>query len=307
MSEPDQELKEAIARHFEDRGFEVTLLEAKEDRKTPDLLVASSGQRFLIEVKAKSDDLAALLERRRKLARGEFVMHDASLAPMNTIASKARDGVCQLNDYPSEERDFSLLWLHAEGEEPQSQVEQFASTLYGKANVYSIMNSKFSHECYFFHDSVFYRWRATLDGAILSTFTTTKLCINTYSPRYTSFRASEIVRAFDQAVVDPIELERAGRAIVADCDVDRRKHVDVIRYLAVKYNEEYLQHFQMASLSLMREFPVDEDRLGTAPNPGPPADTWARAQVSAEAHSVRRRRSESCKPSCSLTFVWLAR
>jgi len=144
------------------------------------------------------------------------------------------------------------------GEDPQSQGEQFASTLYGKANVYSILNSKFSHECYFFHDSVFYRWRATLDGAILSTFTTAKLCINTYSPRYASFRASEIVRAFDQAVVDPIELEREGRAIVADCDVDRRKHVDVIQYLAAKYNEEYLQHFQMASLNL--EIPVNEDQ-----------------------------------------------
>jgi len=260
MSEPDQELKEAIAGHFEDRGFEVALLEARESHKTPDLLVARNEQRFLIEVKAKGDDLSALLERRSKLARGEFVMHGARWAPINTIASRMRDGICQLNDYPSEERDFSLLWLHAEGEEPQSQVEQFACTLYGKANVYSILNSKFRHECYFFHDSVFYRWRATLDGAILSTFTTAKLCINTYSPRYASFRDSEVVKVFDQAVVDPIELDRAGLAIVADCNVDRRKDYEVIRYLVEKYNEEYLQHFQMASLSLMCKVPVDEDQ-----------------------------------------------
>jgi hypothetical protein len=100
MSEPDQELKEAIAGHFEDRGFEVTLLEAAEDHKMPDLLVAKNGQRFLIEVKAKGDDLAALLERRRKLARGELVMHGARWAPMNTIAGVAKDGARQLNDYP---------------------------------------------------------------------------------------------------------------------------------------------------------------------------------------------------------------
>jgi hypothetical protein len=259
MSEPDQELKEAIAKHFEDRGFEVTLLEAKEDRKTPDLLVVKSGQRFLIEVKAKSDDLEALLERRRKLKRGELVMHGARWTPMNTIASIAKDGACQLNDYPSEDRDFSLLWVHAEGEDPLSQAKQITSTLYGKTRVFSLLNSKFSYECYFFYDSVFFRRRDTLDGAIVSALRKVELCINTYSPRYSSFRVSEMVRAFGQDVVDPTELEQAGRAIIADCDVDRRRHDEVARYLEEKYNEKSLQHLDIGSFSLMRKFPVGED------------------------------------------------
>ncbi|MEO7419045.1 MAG: hypothetical protein ABI163_18430 [Thermoanaerobaculia bacterium] len=258
MSEPDQELKEAIARHFEDRGFEVTLLEAKEDRRTPDLLVVKSGQRFLIEVKTKGDDLAALLERRRKLERGELVMHGARWVS-NTIAGIAKDGACQLNDYPSEERDFSLLWVHAEGEDPLSQAKQITCTLYGKTRVFSILNPKFSYECYFFYDSAFFRRRATLDGAIVSALGKAELCINTYSPRYSSFRVSEIVRAFGQDVVDPTELEQAGRAIIADCDVDRRKHDEVVRYLEEKYNEKSLQHLDIGSFSLMRRFPVDED------------------------------------------------
>jgi hypothetical protein len=69
MSDPDQGLKESIAKHFKDLRFEVSLLEEEEDRKTPDLLVTRSGQRFLIEVKAKSDDPSTLLERRKKLAQ----------------------------------------------------------------------------------------------------------------------------------------------------------------------------------------------------------------------------------------------
>lgn len=259
MLSPDQELKEGIAKHFEDLGFEVSLLEEEEGRKTPDLLVTKSGQRFLIEVKAKGDDPGALLERRRKLAQGELVIYGARWAPKNTISGIAKEGVRQLAEHPREEHDFSLLWLHAEGSDPESQFEQFAFTLYGKTSVHSLLNSRFSYECYFFYDSVFYRWRDILDGAILSTSSKAQLCINTYGPRYSSFQSSEIVKAFDKGVIDPLELERAGRAIVADCDIDRNDHDKVKQYLAAKYNEKYLDHMHVGKVSLTREFPIDEE------------------------------------------------
>ncbi len=267
MSDPDQELKEGIAKHLEDLGFMVTLLEEEEVRRTPDLLATKKGQRFLIEVKAKGDDLGALLERQRMLAEGDLVIHGARWAPKNTISGIARDGAFQLSDHPPEERDFSLLWLHAEGSDPQSQFEQFAFTLYGKTHVYSVLNPQFNYECYFFYDSVFYRWRDILDGAILSTPTEAQLCSNTYCPRYSSFQNSELVKAFDQAVIDPIKLERAGHAIVADCDIDRKDHDKVKQYLAAKYAEKYLDHMHVGRISLGREFTIGE----AAPNPGPEA------------------------------------
>lgn len=258
MSNPDQELKQAISKHLEAMGFTVELLEEAEIRRTPDLLAKKKGQRFLIEVKAKGDNLATLLERQRKLAKGDLVIHGARWARRNTISGIARDGALQLNDHPHGERDFLLLWLHAEGSDPRSQFEQFASTLYGKTYIHSILNSKFSYECYFFYDSVFYRWRDILDGAILSTPTGVQLCVNTFCPRYSFFRDSELVKAFAQAVVDPIELEQAGHVIVADCDIDRKDHDKVKQYLAAKYNEKYLDHMEVGRISLAREVTVDE-------------------------------------------------
>src|SRR5262245_14317249 len=119
----DQNIKDAISQFLWERGFEVTQIPERQHR-TPDLLV-TRGQRYLIEIKTKEDDLAALAERTKRLNAGEIVESGALFTPQNTVSHIIRDGVNQLKAYPAQERDFCLLWLLAVGTDLESQYQQF--------------------------------------------------------------------------------------------------------------------------------------------------------------------------------------
>jgi hypothetical protein len=263
MSEPDAGIKSDVIVNLEGMGFTVLPLEERIGRKTADLLASKSGEKFLIEIKTKSDDQGEFEEQLKRLCRGEVVMRHEYWGPKNTIARIIRSGVQQIEAHTSDEYDFSLLWLHAEGIDADSQFKQFEFTLYGRTNVFSLRDQSFDYDCYYFYDSAFYRWRALLDGAILSVENQAQLCINTYSPKAVAFRTSEVVKAFGKGVLDPLKLESEGKAIVADCDVDRRNESSVIGYLQRKYNQELLMHMHVGRTEMFLEVPTEEE----APNP----------------------------------------
>jgi Holliday junction resolvase hjc len=129
----DRRIKDAISGFLRDRGFQVTQI-AEGERRTPDLL-AIRGQRYLIEIKTREDDPAALAERAERLGVGEIVQSGAPFTPQNTMSRIVRDGVDQLDAHPVQERDFCLLWLLAVGSDSVSQYEQFLATLYGLSDV----------------------------------------------------------------------------------------------------------------------------------------------------------------------------
>src|SRR6266481_1265240 len=105
----DQAIKDAISQFLRQHGFQVTQIPEGHHR-TPDLL-AIRGQRYLIEIKTKEDDPAAMAVRARSLSAGGIVESGAPFTPQNTMSRIIRDGVEQLGAYPPRERDFSLLWL----------------------------------------------------------------------------------------------------------------------------------------------------------------------------------------------------
>jgi hypothetical protein len=265
MSEPDAEIKSQIAASLEDFGFEVVLLEEREGVKTPDLLATKNRERFLFEIKSKGDDEGELAFQRSRAAAGEVGEWSEPWSPRNTISGVIREGVQQLAAFPSDEYDYSLLWLHAEGIDPESQFQQFSHTLFGLARVFTLRDRNFDYKCYFFHESAFFRLRNALDAAIISTPKEAQLCLNTYSPRVNALRQSTLARALEGGICDPETLERKGLAIVADCGADRRNSSEVIRFLQEKYGAELLQHMHMGRLAAW----VDFDALSEEPA-GPP-------------------------------------
>ncbi len=162
----DRRIKDAISTFLRDHGFQVTQI-AEGGQRTPDLL-ATCGQRYLIEIKTKEDDPAANAERAKRLGAGEIVQSGAPFTPQNTMSRIVRDGVSQLEAHPVKERDFCLLWLLAIGSDLDAQYEQFLATLYGLSNVVG-PDSQPLMPCYYLRDSAFFRWRDLLDGAIVGT------------------------------------------------------------------------------------------------------------------------------------------
>lgn len=249
MNEPDKELKAQIASILEEFGFEVTDLEEREEDKTPDLLATAAGKRFLIEVKAKMDDQEELERQEKRAFEGEVGQWSEPWAPRNTISSVVQYGAQQLAAFPQGSYDFALLWLHAAGMDPRSQLEQFAHTLYGLTRVYSLKDPAFDYECYFFHESAFFSLKDTLDGAVTSTPEEMQLCLNPYSLRADAFRDSLLVAAFEGGVRDPEKLEAEGEAIIADFEANRRNSVEVIAGLQEKYQVALLDHMHVGRTS----------------------------------------------------------
>ncbi len=249
MSQPDSELKAQIAENLEGLGLQVTALEERDGQRTPDLLASSGDTRFLIEVKSKTDDADELALQNERAAQGEVGEWSEPWAPRNTVSRILRDGARQLAAFPEEQYDFALLWLHAEGRDPGSQLEQFRHTLYGLTRVFSLRELEFDHQCFFFHESGFFSLSDSLDGAIISTPTEAQLCLNTYSSRSGALRESPLARALAPGMCDPEALAEEGVAIIADFAADRRDSSKVIAALQEKYGKELLQHMHMGSLS----------------------------------------------------------
>lgn len=100
--------------------------------------------------------------------------------------------------------------------------------------------------CYYFHESAFYSYRNSLDGAILTDGETAQLCINSLSARVEKFRESELVIGLSNGLCDPQNLEGlSDHVLIADCDIDRKMSDQVLSYLQRKYNLDHLQAIPM--------------------------------------------------------------
>ncbi len=252
----EQELKNAITRMLRGWCFEVEQI-PKGSTLAPDLLV-SGDLRYAIEIKTKEDDPSEVSQRQEALRRGEIVDIATPFVPRNTLSGILRHGVKQLRALTAERRNLSLLWLIAVGADQIGKYEQFRSTLYGLTNVIGPDNNS-RIRCYYLRDSAFFRWRADLDGAVISTLNGAELCINSYSPRAEALARSDLAARFGTAIVSPSEEERQGQAYVADCDIDRRDEEAILRFLAEKYGRSALMTFSLGTHSAFLELPTDED------------------------------------------------
>lgn len=253
----DAKLKSQIAATLEDLGFDVQQLEEREIEKTPDLLVETNRQRFLIEIKEKEDD-PARAEREAAIAReGGMAERYEYWGPRNTVSRIAKEAAQQLTSWPEDQRDFCVLWLHAEGRDPESQWEQFRGTLLGTTNIIE-MDQDSMKECFFFHDSAFYRWRDVLDGAIVSAANEAQLWVNPLSARADGLQASELARAFGHCH-DPREYEERGEAYIADCEIDRKDTGAVKLYLQEKYKTAPMDHMHVGRMTVIAFFDESDD------------------------------------------------
>jgi hypothetical protein len=252
--ETDEALKQGCMKLLDKYGFVTRPLPSAPPRRTPDFEATKESELFLFELKERVDDPESLKREREVLDRGEVAESFESMGPDGRVSEKARDGVRQLREVQHPEA-FRLLWLHAGGRDPETQVEQFRATLYGITQIFEL-GSPHLTRCYYFHESVFFRYRESLSGAVLTTPDSLQIALNTLSPRLQEFRSSALIKTFHNALLDPEKSEAEGLIYLADCPHDRREKQRILDYLEAKYEKSRLMDMQLtmatARISVLR-------------------------------------------------------
>jgi len=245
----DEAMKQRVTELLESFDFRVVELPTG-PTETPDLHVESEKDSYLIELKELLGDPAEVAAVCETLERGEIAEIGEPWTPRNKLAGIARKAKKQV-EAAQVVSDFRLVWFDCAGRDPESQQKRVFATLYGTTNVYDIQDGSFFKECYYFHDSVFFRWRNELDGAVVMWGEGGALYLNSYSPRFEALRDSALASAFKGGVVDPFQLEREGISLIADCEIDRKDSAAVKRFLGEKCGRPMLDHMNLGKLTMI--------------------------------------------------------
>ncbi|EOK5734600.1 hypothetical protein ACWOUW_004312 [Vibrio vulnificus] len=192
------------------------------EKKEADFLISYASQTAIVEAKIKedSDDVAQTKE--EALAAGEVAIVEGNLGRCETISGVINTARKQLLSSSDKEHDFKWLIYIATGSNAQTKSEQFSDTIYGSTK---IIEGNTQKTCYFYRHADFFR-RKEIDAAIvgyeLAEQTTVYLALNPYSDNYESLKVSSFIQPFQGNVVDPIELEKQGKAYIPDANVERR-------------------------------------------------------------------------------------
>jgi len=256
---PVDQLRNALADALRKWGFEVKEIEETEVFKTPDLLVKNGSDEYLIEVKSKRDNPDRVAAERQRFTAGEIVERSDPLGVRNTIAGVIEEAAEQLEAFEPGTERIRLLWFQAVGDDAEVQERQFRATVFGTTNIIDIDDDGPMLPCYYFSESAFFRFKNSLDGAVVASGDQAQLLVNTYSLRVDRLRESALAERFGTAVLDPVRLEEAGEALVADCTVDRRDSGAVLSYLQTKYCREKLMNMEMGKTTVGMLVPQNDD------------------------------------------------
>lgn len=220
----------------------------REEKREADFIATFGGVRVLIEEKTKEDNLEKLAARAQRLDNGGVYIETLPLVRNETLSGIIRNAAKQLLSSSDKPHDFQLMWFTGTGMHAQAKYEQFMATLYGRTNIFE-MNSNGYRRCYYFRNSDFYRRAAIVDGAVAAyidgSSIVARLCLNTWSPRFASFRQSPVIAPFGTAVEDPAELEAGGTAFILDSELNRRNEGPLLEFLQTKYSTGPLMKFDL--------------------------------------------------------------
>lgn len=229
------------------------------NKKESDWIIDFHGFTLLVEEKQKFENPSQRAERAASLKNEEQFGMSASLSPNNTISSIFKNAAKQLNSSASaRQHDARIVWLTSVGFDAEAKHYQALSTLYGSTRIFESDDSHMK-ECYFFHNSDFYRFKEYLDGAVVAflvnSTVTMKLCLNPFSERWMKLRDSPFAAKFPNGLIDPLDEEATGKAYIADTDIDRKQSAAVLAYLQSKYATGPLFNMDMQMASVVIKMP----------------------------------------------------
>lgn len=240
-------------------GVEVSGIPTSEKEES-DFIAIFDTCTVLIEEKTKLDDPTMLARRKDVLSKGEIHSVSTPLRKNNRLSGIIGKAVSQLKSSSDNEHDYRLIWFTGKGINCLAQYEQFIATIYGTTKIVE-MNQSHYITCYFFRYSDFYRFSKTIDGAIVAYASdseiTAKLCLNPLSPRFSTIKSSPLVTFFGDAVMDPVHLEKHGKAYIDDSKIDRNDPQSILRYLQSKYKTAPLMNMDLGHITATISVPND--------------------------------------------------
>lgn len=209
------------------------------DDKTPDFLV-DQEEKVLIELKEKTDDEAQHEKKERSFDNNRIFEYANTSGYRNRLSGIISYGVRQLESRKSETKSqFCFLFIVANGVAPSNQLQQIYSTVYGNRDVIDFgLNSNMAKSCFYAYFSEFYKHRGVLDGVFVACNGSVFLLMNSLSVNYPDILSSNFYSRFvgKIKIVEPLELEKKGEVLIADCDVPRNNQDKVKQYVFDKYN-----------------------------------------------------------------------
>lgn len=233
-----ENLAEKYARRvFETDGFLVTRLELPDVGRCADYLVIKDSESFFLEVtdKSASDFLSDLLSKAevKGIATGS-----RDLTFSNRIDGILHDKEKQLVQtsmvYPDIPR---VIWLSALNLDSRYILRCVKQTVYGLQTLAICgASGEFSSKmCFYRTHSAFFKFQ-NIDALILADSEGGTLCLNEFSKRAAMVRASKLVKMFPpEARIDPLDLEKTGKAYCVRGDIPRKDDKAVWQYLYNTY------------------------------------------------------------------------
>jgi hypothetical protein len=229
-------------------------------KEESDWLAVLGGFRLLIEEKTKFDNPEHTTARSEAFVTNQLYSTVASLSRNNTISGIVKKAAGQLTSSAiNVAHDARIIWITSFGFDAEAKSYQTLSTLYGSTKAFTLEDSAL-RECYFFHQSDFYRFRDQIDGALVAfnygDLVTMKLCLNPYAPRWQALRDSPFASKLPNGLIDPITEEAIGYSYVADTNIDRNNQEAVLNYLRAKYSKPTMLTMEMNMASALITAPV---------------------------------------------------
>ncbi len=237
----------AIIEFFSTHGFEIQKI-SEGDEQRPDFLAQDEQYAYLIELKTKFESEEKVQQRKEVLLKGEIYGDSIPVASNNRLSGIIRKAQNQLKGHLTDKKIIRVPWLLCTGHSAEARMDQFEATLYGSRSIMNLDKGGM-RTCYFFANSDFYRYRDSLDGAIVSTDSTARLLLNPYSKLFTELARSSLSKLKELNAVNPTNEETEGRAYIVEGDLNRNDEALVLSYLRSKYRIERIMTMTLQHIS----------------------------------------------------------
>jgi hypothetical protein len=234
MRENPEELH--ARRTLEAHSFDVERIPEEAGVRRADYRVKSGSEETILEVTDKKETQFVLDLHAEATAKG-LATADREVDYWNGIDKVIKGKADQLRQTPGPATVFRVLWLSALHEDGDFIVDVTRRTAYGLHDVlvHGDREIPYSKPCFYYNRNTFYAV-PDLDGIILVNRTGGQLCLNAFSPKRQSFRASALANMFPpKTILDPELWEEQDRAFVLDGDVDRTDQKAKWRRIYEKY------------------------------------------------------------------------
>ncbi|KAA9001656.1 hypothetical protein FJU30_05015 [Affinibrenneria salicis] len=237
-----------LLKHF---GYDVNIIPTS-DKKEADFIIKLNGSSALVEAKMKFDDKNKENERDSVLSRGEVYVDLATLGRDRSIANVISDASKQLSSSAIDKpHNFKILLFIATGMNVSAKRDKIFDTLCGTTNIMEIGGGNHLKKCYFYRDSEFNKRKNEIDAAIIADIDneifSSFVIINPLSNNYDKLKESDFLSPFKNAIRDPFEEEKSGKAYILDEYIQKINCPSLVayddprlRYLKKKYKTRLL-------------------------------------------------------------------